>query len=104
MPATATIPTLTVVMDAGTDTELWSPALADNLHVSALVLFNKTLKMFSFFSITSLAQSIAMDETAYFQCSANRYSTLGLQCTLSYVALLSAQYTAHGLTGSHPVS
>merc|ERR1711874_715747 len=42
MPATATIPTLTVVMDAGTDTELWSPVLADNLHVSALVLFNKT--------------------------------------------------------------
>merc|ERR1712141_158385 len=42
MPATATIPTLTVVMDAGTDMELWSPALADNLHVSALVLFNKT--------------------------------------------------------------
>merc|ERR1711874_54832 len=42
MPATATIPTLTVVIDAGTDTEVWSPALADNLHVSALVLFNKT--------------------------------------------------------------
>merc|ERR1711874_211274 len=41
-PMPDTIPTLTVVMDAGTDTELWSPALADNLHVSALVLFNKT--------------------------------------------------------------
>merc|ERR1712173_179888 len=36
MPATATIPTLTVVMDAGTDTELWSPVLADNLHVQLL--------------------------------------------------------------------
>merc|ERR1712079_139646 len=30
-PMPDTIPTLTVVMDAGTDTELWSPALADNL-------------------------------------------------------------------------
>ena len=74
------------------------------ISMSQLLFYSIKLKMFSFFSITSLAQSIAMDETAYFQCSANRYSTLGLQCTLSYVALLSTQYTAHGLTGSHPVS
>ena len=59
MPATATIPTLTVVMDAGTDTELWSPALADNLHVSALVLFNKTLNVFVL--LHNIARSINCD-------------------------------------------
>ena len=50
--------------------------------------------MFSFFSITSLAQSIAMDETAYFQCSANSYSTLGLQ-SVYFVLCRLDEYTVH---------